>query len=84
MVVVVVVLEVKKMVERSQFLQLKTYKVKSKEESCINPNTRELNRVISIMYLHYIHYLVVCARLILTYSKGYVLFIRSIYGRYAV
>ena len=36
-------------------LQLKTYRVKLKEESCIKVNTRKLNRVSGTKCLPYIH-----------------------------
>ena len=36
-------------------LQLKTYKVKSKEKSCIKVNIRKLNEVPNTKYLPYIY-----------------------------
>jgi len=64
------------LVARSNMLQLKSQSVKTKEESCIRVNTRELNKVpstkVSILYAKLYARLLVHATLTLAYPKDHV------------
>jgi len=64
---------------------LKTFRVGQEKKPCIKAYIRELNRVFSTkLSILYILKLLVHAIVPLTYSKGHILSLRSIYVKYVI